>query len=190
MLATVMFSDGTPMLLAGDEALRTQGGNNNAYCQDNEASWFDWSLLQQAEGRKLAAFVARLTALRRAHPALRCPKYLMGRHQLTTGVLDIAWFDENGAAIPPEAWNNPEERTLVLRRGAQLPGGRVSMLTLMLNPTAEDRRFRLPPPPRPALLLLDTADPDAPERPLRTDHVVVQAHSAVLLLADAVRVSG
>lgn len=185
ILATVLLSDGTPMLLAGDEVARTQRGNNNAYCQDNEVSWLDWALLRAAEGRALTAFVGRLTALRRAHPPLRCPNYLMGRQRLAEGVLDIEWFDEHGAPMTPEAWNDPEQRTLVLRRASRLSNGRVAMLTLTLNPTLADRRFHLPRPARPALLLLNTAEPAAPERSLHGESVIVQAQSAVLLLAEA-----
>ncbi len=186
MLATVFFADGTPMLLAGDEFGRTQGGNNNPYCQDNEVSWLDWTLAASPEGRAFIEFTARLIALRRAHPALRQPNFLMGQHELAPDVLDIAWFDEAGAAIPPEAWNNPEQRTLVLRRAARLADGRVPMLTLLLNPTPEDRHFALPPPHRPTRLLLDTAHPAAPERDLCGTKVKVLARGAVMLLAQAV----
>ena len=78
LLATVMLSQGTPMLLAGDEFGRSQGGNNNAYCQDNEVSWLDWSGIG-ADGADLQAFVRRLLALRRDHPVLRRPRFLHGR---------------------------------------------------------------------------------------------------------------
>ena len=108
------------MLLAGDEFGRTQRGNNNAYCQDNEISWLDWSLAAN-EGHGLMAFTARLTALRRSHPALRSPRFLYGRHELAPDMIDIAWFDERGAQLVPEAWNNPDDRTLVLRRAVRLP---------------------------------------------------------------------
>src|SRR5207302_2025943 len=86
MLATVMFADGTPMLLGGDEFGRTQRGNDNAYCQDNEISWFDWKQAGSPEGRMLGAFVARLIALRRQHPVLRSGRFLHGRHSPAPGV--------------------------------------------------------------------------------------------------------
>ncbi|MDQ2804224.1 MAG: glycogen debranching protein GlgX [Pseudomonadota bacterium] len=189
MLATVLFADGTPMLLAGDEFGRTQRGNNNPYCQDNEISWLDWSLAGSPQGRAMTAFTARLIALRRAHPALRCPYFLMGQHELAPDVLDIAWFDERGAAIPPEAWNDPAERTLVLRRAVLLPNGRVPILTMAFNPTPTDRRFALPPPQCPARLLLDTAAPDEPEREVVGPEIEVSAWSAVLLLTQAQEVA-
>src|SRR6185312_6255954 len=75
LLATVFLSAGTPMLLAGDEFGRTQQGNNNAYCQDNEVSWLDWRMADSAEGAELSDYVARLIALRRDYPVLRHPQF-------------------------------------------------------------------------------------------------------------------
>src|SRR6202008_3331314 len=71
MIGTLFIALGTPMLLAGDEACRTQHGNNNAYCQDNEISWFDWELAASPQGRQMTRFVARMIALRKSHPLLR-----------------------------------------------------------------------------------------------------------------------
>jgi glycogen operon protein len=185
MLATVFFAEGTPMLLAGDEFGRTQHGNNNAYCQDSETSWLDWKLAVSKEGRAFTAFVARLAALRRAHPALRNSRFLYGRYTLAPGVRDIEWFDERGAVIPAEAWNNPEERTLVLRRAARLVDAGVEVLTLMLNPTGDDRVFVVPPPALPTRMLVDTASPGEAEHELERSEVMVSARSAVLLLGTA-----
>ena len=183
ILATVFFSNGTPMLLAGDEFGRTQQGNNNAYCQDNAVSWLDWELATSADGRALAAFTARLIGLRHAHPILRCARFLYGKEELPGGVLDIAWFDEQGGPISPDAWNDPAQRTLVLRRAARADDGTIPVLTLLLNPTEECRQFHLPPPAMKTSVLIDTAKPEAPERPLTEAIVAVSAHSAVLLLA-------
>jgi len=185
LLATVMFAAGTPMLLAGDEFGRTQRGNNNAYCQDNEISWLDWQQAAGEEGRAMTGFVARLIALRRAWPSLRATEYRDGGQELAPGIAEIAWFDEHGRPISPEAWNNPGERTLVLRRAARLPNGRIPMLTMMLNPTAVDRRFQLPPPVRRSRLLLDSAAPAEPERalPEHAASVTVRAHGLMLLLS-------
>ncbi|HEY5301003.1 MAG TPA: glycogen debranching enzyme GlgX, partial [Acetobacteraceae bacterium] len=184
MLAMLFFSDGTPMLLGGDEFGRSQAGNNNAYCQDNAVSWFDW---REAEAnRGFAAFVARLIALRRAHPALRAIRYRTGHHEVIGDVLDIEWFDGRGGTIAPEAWNDPEERTLVLRRAVRLADGRIPMLTMMLNPTAEDRHFAVPAPSRPTRLLLDTAELESAERDIAPgEQVQVRAHALVLLIAEA-----
>jgi len=185
ILATVLFSNGTPMLLAGDEFGRTQQGNNNAYCQDNEISWLDWTLAAAPEGQALIAFTTRLIKLRHAHPILRCAKFLYGKEQLPGGVLDIAWFDEQGGTIAPDAWNDPEQRALILRRAARDDHGAVTVLTVLLNPTAEDRSFHLPPPAMQTTILIDTAAPEAPEQPLNEATVKVSARSVVLLLRTA-----
>ncbi len=125
---------GTPMLLAGDEFGRTQGGNNNAYCQDNEVSWLDWSMAASPPGAALTAYVARLIALRREHPVLRCPQFLHGREHPAPGVADIAWFDQSGATISVEAWNDIEQRTLILRRSMRISERKVTILNLLMNP--------------------------------------------------------
>ena len=96
-------------------------------------------------------------------------------------VLDIAWFDEQGQVISPDAWNNPHERTLVLRRAAADADGKVPILTCLFNPTPEDRAFKLPPPRLATRLLLDSADPAGPERDIVGDSLSVQARSVVLL---------
>jgi isoamylase len=183
LLATVFFANGTPMLLAGDEFGRTQKGNNNSYSQDNEVSWLDWAQAASPEGQELTAFVARLIALRRSYPVLRAAHFLHGRSEPAPGILDIAWFDEEGASIDERAWRNPEERTLVLRRACETPEGQVAVLTLLLNPTGEDRRFQLPAPEAPARILVDTADPAGPEREIERE-VLVRARSAVLLISS------
>src|SRR3954471_13837263 len=121
MLATVFLAEGTPMLLAGDEFGRTQKGNNNAYCQDNETSWVDWNAAESDEGRLLTDFTARLIALRHQNPVLRSGNFLHGKDAPGPGVLDIAWFDEHGQVLSPDAWNNPAERSMVLRRAAANP---------------------------------------------------------------------
>jgi glycogen operon protein len=183
MLATVMFSLGTPMLLAGDEFGRTQQGNNNAYCQDNEISWIDWAKAHAPEGEALTAFTMRLIALRKKYSILRCRNYLYGKEEPTPGVLDMAWFDEHGGIISAEEWNNPNERCLVLRRSARMDSS-VVVVTLLLNPTPEDRVFQLPEPHRTRRVLIDTADPQAPERDLEANEVSVASRSAVLLIAE------
>jgi isoamylase len=183
MLATVFFAHGTPMLLGGDEFNRTQKGNNNAYCQDNDISWLDWKLAETPEGEALTAYVARLAALRHRHPVLRCRHFLHGKDEPAPGFLDIQWFDAKGQIISDEAWNNPEERVLAVRRAAKNDDGTVPILTLFLNPTADDLHFRLPPPHLPTRLLIDSAAPDAPERDIEGEEIAVAARSAVLTMS-------
>jgi glycogen operon protein len=186
MLATVFFSAGTPMLLAGDEFGRTQAGNNNAYCQDNEISWLDWSMAASPPGLALTAYVARLIALRREHPVLRHPRFLHGSEYPATSIADIAWFDQGGATMPSDAWNDAEQHTLILRRAMRVSEGAATILTLLLNPTNQMRQFRLPEPHVPSRILLDSAVPEARvcDRGEVRDHVSVEAHSAMLLYAE------
>jgi isoamylase len=181
LLATVFLAQGTPMLLAGDEFGRSQNGNNNAYCQDNETSWIDWRLAESEDGQKLTAFVARLIALRHQHPILRCAKFLHGKDQPAKGVLDIAWFDDAGQELKPEAWNDPQGRTLALRRAAADDDGSVSILTCLFNATAEDRDFKLPAPQLPARILLDSANLDELERDVSGENVRLSSRSVVLV---------
>jgi glycogen operon protein len=183
MLATVFLAAGVPMLLAGDEFGRTQGGNNNAYCQDNEVSWLDWRAASAPSGRALTDYVARLIALRRTHPVLRHPRFLHGAEHPAPGIADIAWFDQTGATIPAEAWNDVEQRTLILRRAMRISEGTVTILTLLLNPEATPQDFRLPPPEVTVRVLLDSAEPGAEGDPVGHE-VRVAAHSAMLLYGE------
>jgi glycogen operon protein len=183
LLATVFLSQGTPMLLAGDEFGRTQRGNNNPYCQDNDISWIHWDVAQSVEGRRLIAFTERLAALRHRHAVLRAPRFLHGQEELAAGVRDIEWFDASGKPVMTESWNNPEERRLVLRRAGRNGDGLVSVLTAFFNASEEEHTFHLPPPRLPSRLLIDSADPDRREHELETEHIVVGAHSVVLVLA-------
>jgi isoamylase len=104
LLATLLLSQGTPMLLAGDEFLRTQNGNNNAYCQDNEISWVNWDIAE--EGQRLIRFVQRLTALRHKYPILRRNRFLTGVYNEELGVRDVTWINASGAEMKSEDWAN------------------------------------------------------------------------------------
>ncbi|TAL36787.1 MAG: glycogen debranching enzyme GlgX [Spirochaetes bacterium] len=109
-LCILLFSLGTPMLLGGDEFMRTQRGNNNAYCQDNDLSWFDWGLAEKNAG--MIEFCRKAIAFRRRHRVLHGRKFLLGRDLDADGVPDITWFDER---LGTPDWNNPENRTLCYR---------------------------------------------------------------------------
>jgi isoamylase len=162
---------------------RTQRGNNNAYCQDNEISWLDWTGYAKQDRRRFDDFVTRLVALRRNYKILCCSTFLHGTVEPAPGIPDIAWFDENGGAIPPEAWNDAQQRTLILRRAMADGEGNVTILTLLMNPTEADRRFRLPPPVGPGRILLDTACCELNERCFDGAQLSVRAHAAVLVAA-------
>ena len=101
-LATLLFSQGTPMMLAGDEFRRTQKGNNNAYCQDNEISWVDWSV--QEANRALAGFVQQLTKIRHQYPILRRSRFLVGIYNEELGVKDVTWVHPSGEEMRDENW--------------------------------------------------------------------------------------
>jgi isoamylase len=101
LLTTMFLSQGVPMLVAGDEFGRTQGGNNNAYCQDNDISWLNWDDMDD----KLLKFTQQLIALRTAHPAFRRRRWFQGQPIKGKGLEDIAWFLPDGVEMSDENWN-------------------------------------------------------------------------------------
>ncbi|MGW2666670.1 glycogen debranching protein GlgX [Streptomyces sp. NPDC001272] len=122
LLTTLLLSTGVPMLVAGDEFGRTQGGNNNAYCQDNETGWVDWSLLQDPAWSGLFALVRRLVALRRAHPVLRRRAFFSGRAQGADGLRDLAWFTPAGTEMTERDWYAPASAVGLYLSGRDIPG--------------------------------------------------------------------
>jgi glycogen operon protein len=169
------------MLLGGDEFGRSQGGNNNAYCQDNPISWFDWELAKSESGRALSAFVGRLTRLRAQHATLHSPDFMHGGEEVLPGVSPITWFAESGAEMTSADWNFREGRLLMLRR-AQTQGKRPPDISLLLvNGTAEAREFTLPTPSLSWRLRVDSAKPAEPERMFNADTLEVSGQSVVLL---------
>jgi glycogen operon protein len=155
-LATILLSHGVPMILAGDEMGRTQRGNNNAYCQDNEISWHDWANAD----KDLVAFTRRVIALRRAHGAFGRRRW-PGKH----GAADVAWFTHDGRFMRHDDWLNAETRTLAwyvddAAKGAVPPGGR-DRFYVMFNARLEEQTFRLPAPrwARRWRAVVDTATP-------------------------------
>ncbi|QJE72102.1 glycogen debranching protein GlgX [Aerophototrophica crusticola] len=152
LMATLLLSQGTPMLLGGDELLRTQGGNNNAYCQDNEVSWVDWSGLKGGEAAEMTAFVQRLTGLRRQHPVLRRGKFLHGRETGADGVKDITWITPQGLEKTAEQWRDSHARCIGMllngRAGTHLAvDGTLAtdgVLLLVLNAHVDAVPFTMP----------------------------------------------
>jgi glycogen operon protein len=104
MLGTLLLSQGTPMLLAGDEFARTQNGNNNAYCQDNPISWLNWEI--EDKGLSLINFVKKLTKLRRDYPILRRGRFFTGDYNEELGVKDVTWMNPNGSEMTMEDWSD------------------------------------------------------------------------------------
>ncbi|RZT39578.1 glycogen debranching protein GlgX [Cupriavidus agavae] len=192
MMATLLLSQGTPMLTAGDEWGRSQGGNNNAYCQDNELSWLNWADAAHPSNAPMMRVVSRLLALRRQLPVLTENRFVHGRSQPAPGLPDIAWFGADGVELTSEQWANPEDRTLALRRATHSREEEVEVILLCLNASAEDVVFRMPPPGEDWRLLFDSAAPDLEDDPVPLDAdgqptCRVAAHGLVLLSAAVPR---
>jgi isoamylase len=184
MIATNLLSLGTPMLLGGDEFGRTQRGNNNAYCQDNEISWMDWGLAESPAGRTMTEFVARVIALRKNYPILREMRFLHGDREVLPGLYDVGWFDERGAALTIDAWQDPEGRALTLRRAGPGLNGEVDVILIMMNGSAQALTFTPPAPHLEWNVLMDSAAPDGLQHPLIGGELEIQAHSVAALLAQ------
>jgi glycogen operon protein len=110
------------MLVAGDELGRTQGGNNNAYCQDNETSWLDWDLLRDPGWKALHQLTSRLIALRHRHPVLRRGAFFSGRPHSADGLRDLAWFTARGTEMTERDWYAPAATLGMFLSGRDIPG--------------------------------------------------------------------
>jgi isoamylase len=139
MLATLILSQGVPMLQAGDEFARTQQGNNNAYCQDNETSWVDWSLCNA--NQDLVEFVRLLTKLRHQHPELRRETFLKGTAS-RTGVKDVSWLHMRGGEMSQNDWQDVNLRTLGVLFGNR--NNTAHRLLFLLNAANEPVEFNVP----------------------------------------------
>ena len=180
MLATVFFSSGTPMLLAGDEFGNSQDGSNNAYCQDNEISWLDWAKAASPAGRSLTKFVGRVTALRRAHPSLHAARFQDDDQQILPDIPRVTWYDLDGQAMSQEAWEFAEGRVLGLRRATEDANGDVDLSLLLVNGGMDDVEFILPASPQTWTCEIDTADPDHGSHLMQDGSVTLCAHSLML----------
>jgi glycogen operon protein len=143
-LIAILFSSlGTPMLLGGDEVLRTQRGNNNAYCQDNEISWFDWTDVER--NADMVELVRRAIAFNRRHSILHRRKFPTGRDESGDRIPDISWF---GPDLDRPAWENPIRTLCFMLDGAEAPSplGRY-LLFFVLNGDSYLQRVRIPPAP-------------------------------------------
>jgi glycogen operon protein len=148
MLATLLLSQGTPMMVAGDEFARTQQGNNNAYCQDNDISWVDWTLL--GKNRSQAEFVQKLTSLRHRYPILRRNLFLTGEYNEELGVKDVTWINANGHEMEDANWGDSGMRCfgMLMDGRAQTSGihqrGHEATLLLVINGHFDLVKFTLP----------------------------------------------
>jgi len=175
LLATLMLSQGTPMLLAGDEIGHTQGGNNNAYAQDNLVTWIDWSAGDQG----MVAFVARLAALRRDHPVLRQRRFLHGVARAADGLPDVVWRRADGGHPGPGDWHDPSFRCLgvEVRMVAQGPQDGIDAVLAVFN-AGPATAFSLPGTTA-WQMILDTTRPEAAPEPAPAG-LIVPARSVVV----------
>jgi isoamylase len=163
-ILTMFVSQGVPMLLGGDEMARTQRGNNNAYCQDNEISWFNWNL--DAPKKNLLAFTARMVEIRKRHPVLRRRNFFQGRKFRGADVKDITWLRPDGTEMAETDWSNSDVRSLqVLLSGDGIDevdkhGNKVvdNTLLLLFNSSPEQVEFALPFTDRKWCVLVNTEE--------------------------------
>jgi isoamylase len=193
-LATLLLSQGVPMLLGGDEIGRTQGGNNNAYAQDNPISWFDWRLADA--NRELLDYTRGLIRLFHAHPVLRRRRFFQGRRIRGSRVKDLTWLAPDGAEMTDAEWDAAAVHAIGLRLAGDAiddPGPRGERivddtLLLLMNAGREAVSFRLPKAPRGWGLILDTrnaAPPDEDDGPQHeggSDYELVERSVALLRL--------
>ena len=147
-LSTLLLSQGTPMLVAGDEFGRTQNGNNNAYCQDSEISWIDWSLADK--NKDLLGFARKLAALRHKYPILRRTRFFTGEFNEELGVKDLTWINAGGGEMQPDEWDDGNMKCfgMLMDGRAQVTGirkrGHNATLLLVINSYHDVVDFTLP----------------------------------------------
>ncbi len=196
-LATLMLSQGVPMLTGGDEVARSQQGNNNCYCQDNELTWLDWNLDESRT--RLREFTRKVIQLRLAHPNLHRRKFFQDREIRKKGegalvrmVKDVAWFNPDGNEVSDEAWNAEWSRAIaVLLNGQTLQVSNEDgewiiddSFLLLVNAAHEGVEFTLPPSPcgNPWAQVIDTENIEDPfVQPTVGEKVILGGRSLNLL---------
>lgn len=190
LLATLLLSQGTPMLLAGDEIGRSQRGNNNAYCQDNALTWLDWAAAERQQD--LIGFVRRLTRLRRRYPLLRRGRFFDGKLNKSRDFKDLAWLAPDGQEMTERDWHMPHARALMMRldgrsphSGLQQPGSDTTLL-ILINAAVEDVAFQLPAPDGGRwTVLLDTVNESGqPRNPIEAEQWTATGRSLALLALE------
>ncbi|MEI9988667.1 MAG: glycogen debranching protein GlgX [Rhizomicrobium sp.] len=190
LMATLLLSQGVPMLLAGDEFGRTQRGNNNAYCQDNEIDWIDWSAPES--DRSFFEFVRHLTQLRAAYPVFHRLRFFRGDHIDGDGVKDIAWLRPDGREMVDEDWHARDLRCLGVRYAAVENATAATegfAFMLLLNGGGEPAVFTLP-DPRPQSrwkCLVDTTSAVQPPDCIREpgSEFTLAAHALALFVGES-----
>ena len=148
MLATLLVSQGVPMIVSGDECRRTQIGNNNAYCQDNKISCFDWSLVE--ENADLVRFARTLIEYRKVEPTLRRESFLQGVARKPGELPDVSWYDLSGETV---CWDNDEKTLTCLLRAVGDAEGHSSGRHILILFNAEDQNLEFVLPLNPIIFL-------------------------------------
>ncbi|MBV9413892.1 MAG: glycogen debranching protein GlgX, partial [Solirubrobacterales bacterium] len=184
LLATLMLSEGVPLLLGGDEFARSQDGNNNAYCQDNELTWFDWSAV--AEHSDQVDFTARLCRLREQHPVLRRRQFFHGAPAPDTDRDDLDWYRPDGIEMSPQDWNQSFARavTIALSGDTGDREHRDDPFLILINAWWEPLDFSVPEPLRDLgwVVEIDTADPTVFGRAIDPSAAVTLSGRSLVLL--------
>jgi glycogen operon protein len=191
-LATLLLSQGVPMITGGDEVGRSQRGNNNGYCQDNEITWYDWEL--DPPRKRLMEFTAKLIELRLTHPNLHRRKFFQDRKIRGSVVRDIAWYNTDGSEFSDENWSAPWNKSL----GLMFNGKTLNVMDengdpieddsflILINASPEGVEFTLPEPPNgnPWGVVLRTENIDDPFGKMKLEDKIIVGGRSLVLLSD------
>jgi isoamylase len=192
-LATLLLSQGVPMISGGDEFARSQRGNNNGYCQDNELTWYDWKL--DDSRKRLMEFTRKLVKLRLTHPNLHRRKFFQDRTIRNSVVRDIAWYSPDGNEMPESSWNTEWTRSM----GMMLNGKTLQVadeegnpleddsFLILVNASHEGVEFTLPPVPNgsPWCQVMDTENIDDPFKHARVGEKVIAGGRSMMVFSDS-----
>ena len=192
--ATLLLSQGLPMILGGDEMRRTQNGNNNAYCQDNKTSWFDWHLLEK--NKEIFDFVKKVIEIRKKHIVFRRSKFFKGQKIPGTKNKDITWLTLSGHEMTTEDWHNPKNKTLVFKISGEAgdnfhldkEGNATPDSNFFVIMNADTRKYEcsIPKPQSPYKhwkVLFDTSGYNKAKK-LDSNSLVVHSRSFILLISE------
>ena len=191
-LATLLLSQGVPMICGGDEFARSQLGNNNAYCQDNELTWYDWKLDESRV--RLMEFTRKLVKLRLTHPNLHRRKFFQDRTIRNSVVRDIAWYGADGNEMPEEAWNTEWTRSMaIMLNGKTLQAAdengdplKDDSFLVLVNASHEGVEFKLPAVPNgaPWRQVMDTENIDDPFKSAKVGETVIVGGRSMMVFSD------
>lgn len=192
--ATILLSQGLPMLLGGDEMKRTQKGNNNAYCQDNKISWINWSLLEK--NKEIFDFVKKIIEIRKKHIVFRRSKFFKGQRIPGTRNKDITWFTPAGTEMTTDDWHNPKNKTLVFKISGEAgdnfhldkEGNATPDKNFFVIMNADTKKYScIVPMPKPPYknwrVVFDTSEHNK-EIKLKTTSIVVNPRTFILLIEE------